>query len=276
MPELLVIILCGITIGLSLGLTGGSGSNFAVPLLVYVIGLPATQAMPVSLAAVALVAALGAAHAVHKQLVAWAPTLVFAAGGMLGAPLGLRLARNADEHTLLLGFAVLALLVGGSMLWRAFLRPQEAAVVRALPEGGDATGGPVCRVAADGRLRFTAPCSLVLALAGLGAGVLAGLFGVGGGFIIVPALMLITGMGIHGAVATSLVVIALSGFTGSLYAVLDGRIAWPVLLPFALGGALGMLAGRYFAARIAGPLLQKLLASAVVLMALAMLIERAF
>lgn len=276
MVELFVTIACGVAIGLSLGLTGGGGSNFAVPLLIYVVGLPAAQAMPVSLAAVALVAALGAVHAVHKSLIAWMPTLVFAAGGMLGAPLGLRLAHGVDENMLLVGFAVLALLVGSSMVWRAFSRPEDAAVVRALPEGGDDTGGPVCRVATDGRLRFTAPCSLVLAMTGLAAGLLAGLFGVGGGFIIVPALMLITGMGIHGAVSTSLVVIALSGFTGSLYAVLEGRIVWPVLLPFAFGGAIGMLAGRHFAACIAGPLLQKLLAGAVVLMALAMLLERAF
>ena len=274
MIEYFITVICGIAIGLSLGLTGGGGSNFAVPLLIYVVGLPAVQAMPASLAAVALVAALGAVHAIRKSLVAWPPTLVFAGGGMVGAPLGLRLAHLVDENTLLVGFAILALLVGSGMVRQALRRPQDAAAVRALPENAASSDGPVCRIASDGRLRFTAPCSVVLAASGLVAGLLAGLFGVGGGFIIVPALMMITRMGIHGAVATSLVVIALSGLTGTAYAMLEGRIYWPVMLPFAFGGMLGMLAGRRLAARIAGPLLQKLLAGAVVLMALAILLER--
>lgn len=273
MLEFLIPIFCGAFVGLSLGLTGGGGSNFAVPLLIYAVGLTPSQAIPVSLTAVAMIAAMGAVHAIQRALIAWQPTLVFAAGGMIGAPLGLRLAHGVDEQMLLTGFAILALLVGSSMWLRSWRSPQDATVVRALPEGNMDPSESVCRVARDGKLRFTAPCSLVLALAGLSAGLLAGFFGVGGGFIIVPALMLITRMGIHGAVATSLVVIALTGLTGAIYAVWEGRIIWPVVLPFAFGGAIGMLIGRRWAARIAGPLLQQIFASAIVLMASAMLIR---
>ena len=267
--EIFITISCGILAGLALGLTGGGGSNFAVPLLIYVVGVPAGQAMPVALAAVALGAAVGAAQVVRANLVAWQPTLAFAAGGMLGAPLGLKLAQGMDARMLLTGFSLLALAVGASMWRRASLHPQESAVVRALPEGQ--TSGPVCRLSQDGRLRFTAPCSIALMFAGLVTGVLSGLFGVGGGFLIVPALMAITRMGIHGAVATSLVVIAMTGMTGAAYALMQGRIAWVALLPFALGGTCGMLLGRRVAARVAGPVLQKSFSGIIVAVALSML-----
>lgn len=262
---------CGALVGLSLALTGGGGSNFAVPLLVFVIGVTPSQAMPLSLAAVAIIAALGAVHAIRQSLIHWSPTLIFAGGGMLGAPLGLKLAHGIPEQTLLGGFAVLALLVGSSMAWRAWRRPEETSVVRALPEAGPESDSLVCRVSSDGRLRFSAPCSLVLALTGLLTGILAGFFGVGGGFLIVPALMLITRMGIHHAVATSLVVIALTGLTGAAYAMADGRILWPVLGPFVAGGVIAMLAGRQLAGKVSGPRLQQLFAAAIVLMALFML-----
>ena len=271
MSELVITIGCGIAIGLALGLTGGGGSNFAVPLLIYVLGLAPSQAVPVSLAAVAIVAAAGAMHAIKTRLVSWQPTLVFGLGGMLGAPLGLHLSHGMDERLIVIGFALLGLAVGIAMWRRARLHPQEAAVVRALPEGEGS--GPVCRLAQDGRLRFTAPCSVALAVAGLGSGLLSGFFGVGGGFIIVPALMLIIHMGIHSAVATSLVVITLTGLTGSAYAASQGRILWPILLPFVSGGLLGMLLGRLLAARIAGVHLQQFFAAAVVMVAIAMLIR---
>ena len=271
MLETLILIASGAFVGLALGLTGGGGSNFAVPLLIYAVGMTPSMAMPTALAAVAIAATVGAVHAIRRALIAWPPTLVFAAGGMLGAPAGLHLAQGIDEQILVTGFACLALLVGSSMWWRAHRHPQDTAVVRALPEGE--SSGPVCRLTQDGHLRFTAPCSLVLTLVGLATGLLAGFFGVGGGFVIVPALTLITRMGIHGAVATSLVVITLMAFTGSAYAIWHGQILWPILLPFAASGALAMLAGRRLATRIAGPLLQQAFAAAIILIALSMLIR---
>lgn len=276
MIELLFTILCGIVVGLSLGLTGGGGSNFAVPLLIFIVGLTPSQAVPLSLAAVAMIAAAGAAHAVKKQLIFWQPTIVFAIGGMLGSPLGLKLAHGLDEQILIISFALLALMVGVSMWWRTLSYPEQSSVVRALPEPEEDDAGPVCRLAQDGRLRLSAPCSIALATAGVLAGLLAGFFGVGGGFIIVPALMLITRIGVHGAVATSLVVIALTGFTGAAYAATQGSINWPVLFPFVAGGLLGMWLGRIWASRIVGPFLQQLFASAVVIMAVAMLIHITF
>lgn len=276
MIELTLMILCGIVVGLSLGLTGGGGSNFAVPLLIFVIGLTPSQAIPISLAAVAMIAAAGAVHAIKRQLVFWQPTIVFAVGGMLGAPLGLNMAHGVDEKVIVIGFALLALIVGASMARQTLKHPDESTVVRARPDSNADISGPVCRLAQDGQLRFSAPCSIALAAAGILTGLLAGFFGVGGGFIIVPALMFITRIGIHGAVATSLVVIALTGLTGATYAASQSGILWPVLLPFVTGGLLGMLLGRNFASRIAGPLLQQLFATTIVIMAAAILIHTLF
>lgn len=276
MIELMLTVISGVIVGLSLGLTGGGGSNFAVPLLIFVLGLSPSQAVPVSLAAVGIIAAAGAIHAAKRQLVFWKPTIVFTLGGMLGAPLGLRMAAGIDGNVLILGFALLALMVGSSMWWRSLRYPLESSVVRSLPESGMDNSGPVCRLAQDGQLRFSAPCSIALAVTGLAAGLLAGFFGVGGGFIIVPALMFITRIGIHGAIASSLVIIALTGLTGTVYAFLQGGVSWSVLLPFVVGGLLGMLFGRSFASRIAGPSLQQFFAAIIVMMALAMLIRTLF
>ncbi len=276
MMELIITITCGIVVGLALGLTGGGGSNFAVPLLIFAVGLTPSQAIPASLAAVAVIAAAGAVHAIKSQLIFWQPTIVFALASMLGAPLGLKLAQGVDSRVIVIGFAVLALLVGSSMWWRALFHPDQSSVVRAQPERMQDDSGLVCRLAQDGQLRFSAPCSIALAAAGILTGLLAGFFGVGGGFIIVPALMFITRMGIHGAVATSLVVIALTGLTGAAYAASQGSILWMVLLPFMGGGLLGMLIGRNTAHFIAGPRLQKFFAVTVVLMATSMLIRTVY
>jgi hypothetical protein len=112
----------------------------------------------------------------------------------------------------------------------------------------------------------------VLTVAGLGTGFLSGLFGVGGGFLIVPMLILVTCITVHAAVATSLLVIAAIGFSGALSALVAGTIVWPVLLPFAAGGALAMLFARRFAGRISGPLLQRVFSAVIVLVGVSMLI----
>jgi uncharacterized membrane protein YfcA len=266
--ELLAAIVTGVLIGLSLGLTGGGGSILAVPLLVYAVGLAPAAAAPVSLAAVALTAAVGTAQVARARLPVWPAAAAFAAGGVVAAPFGIALAARLEERVLLLGFAVLALVVGVLMAWRSVRRPDEAAAVRALPAPAD--GGGACRLADDGRLRFTAPCAAVLAVAGLGTGLLSGLFGVGGGFVIVPVLMAVTRMGINRAVATSLVVLVAVGLGGTAAALARGTLPWAVLLPFVAGGTMGMLAGRALAARLAGPLLQRMFAAAIVLVALLM------
>jgi uncharacterized protein len=275
MIEFVLPVIFGITVGLALGLTGGGGSIFAVPLLIYGLGLPPVQAVPVSLVTVAMTALIGAFHTFKDRLLVWQPAVVFAAGGMIGAPVGVLITRRIDEHLIVSGFALLSIIVG-SFMWRsAKVSPAEAAVVRARLHSEEG-GGVVCRLSESGELHFSAPCAAVITVVGLGTGILSGLFGVGGGFLIVPALVGITRMGIHRAIAASLVIISVIGFTGAASALWQGDILWGVLLPFVAGGAMGMLSGRSIAARIAGVALQRFFGGAIISVGLGMLLHTGF
>jgi uncharacterized membrane protein YfcA len=182
------------------------------------------------------------------------------------------MARQADPIWLIVGFALLAITVG-ALMWRAsFVHPGQANAVRAQPYG--AGTGPICVLAPDGQLRFSAPCAAVLAFTGVGTGFLSGLLGVGGGFLIVPALVLVTRMGVHRAVATSLLIISVIGISGAAGAMWQGgHFEWSVLAPFAAGGAVMMIVMRSFAARLAGPALQRTFAGSIIVVGAAMLVE---
>jgi uncharacterized membrane protein YfcA len=264
----------GLLVGLALGLTGGGGSILAMPILIYGLGLSPAAAVPISLVAVGITAIVGGLQAVRARLVVWQPAVLFALGGSLGAPVGLTVARLIPSRWIVGGFAVLAVSAGTAMLLRARGHPEETTAVRAAPHAAD--GGPVCVLAPDGRLRFTAPCALVLAVVGLGTGFLSGLFGVGGGFLIVPALIVVTRMGVHGAVGTSLLIISAIGFSGAASTVIRGDIDWTILVPFAAGGAVAMLAARLLAARIAGPVLQQVFSISIILVGIAMVIDSVY
>lgn len=269
-------LLYGLLVGLALGLTGGGGSILAVPLLIYGLGLEPKAAIALSLVVVAATALMGAVSAFHYRLVELRAALIFALGGIVAAPAGVRLGDYLTDQLLLAGFAILMLAVAARMLFSAARHPDQASVVRGGFQQGSADDwGTVCRYSHDGRLRFTAPCGLVLAIAGLVTGLLSGLFGVGGGFIIVPALMLVTAMGIHRAVATSLLVIALVGTSGAVFALSGEReLDWLLALPFLLGGLLGMGLGRGLAGRLPAARLQQIFAIVMIAVALYMIIRQ--
>jgi uncharacterized protein len=261
----------GLVVGVALGLTGGGGSIFAMPLLIYGLHLSPREAVPASLVAVGTTALVGGLQSVRGGLVVWQPAIMFVIGGVLGAPSGVYVAHLVPPEWIVTGFALFATVIGTLMWMRARTRPEESAVVRAEPEYSKA--GPICVLAPDGQMRFSAPCAFLLTFAGLGTGFLSGLFGIGGGFLIVPTLMLVTCIGVHRAIATSLFIIAAIGFSGALSAVAAGAIVWPVLIPFAIGGVLAMLAARRFARRISGPQLQQIFSVLIVLVGVAMLIR---
>lgn len=269
-------ILFGIIVGLALGLTGGGGSIFAVPLLIYGLGVAPQSAIAVSLGAVAITSAFGAIEASVRGVVELRAALILAVAGMLSAPLGMYIGGHTSETLILLLFAALMLVVALRMGISALRTPAESRVVRArLAEQALADSGTVCRYSTDGRLRLNAPCSAALAVAGLVVGVLSGFFGVGGGFLIVPALMLITQMGIHRAVATSLLVITLVGLSGLASAAWGGReIDWALTGLFVVGGVIGMFSGRGLARFMAGVTLQIVFAGAMVCIALFIVAQR--
>jgi hypothetical protein len=269
-------VLFGVVVGLSLGLTGGGGSIFAVPLLIYGLGVAPQSAVAVSLGAVAIASAFGAVEGCARGVVEWRAAIIFAVAGMLAAPLGVYLGGAASEDLIVLSFAALMLVVALRMGFKALRTPDHSAVVRArLSEHAREDIGTICRYSHDGRLRLNAPCSAALSGVGLLVGVLSGFFGVGGGFLIVPALTLITRMGIHRAVATSLLVITLIGLSGLASAVLAGReIDWALTGFFVVGGIIGMFVGRGLARFLAGVTLQVVFSIAMIGTALFILVQR--
>lgn len=268
----MISLLFGLIVGFSLGLTGGGGSIFAVPLLVYGLGLSAHEAVGVSLAAVGATALAGAVVRLRRGEVELKAALLFGVAGLIGAPLGAALGAKLPTTLLLSGFAVLMLLVA-ARLWRQAVRqPAETGVVRAGGSAPDAKAGAACRMTPAEGLLLTSRCTLVLGFSGFATGLLSGLFGVGGGFLIVPMLVLAASLPMHRAVATSLLVIAIISAAGTASHLVAGQaLNLKVTGLFVVGGLAGMALGAILSRRLAGPQLQKLFASAMIAVALFML-----
>jgi uncharacterized membrane protein YfcA len=256
-------LLSGGLVGLSLGLTGGGGAIFAVPLLVYWIGVDPRLAVSISLVTVAATALVGAVERWRYGQVEFSTGLLFAGSGMAAAPLGGWLGTLLPEPLLLTAFAVLMLLIATRM-WAKASDPTE----RASPAALDAGSGPACRRDPEGKLRMTSRCATVLIATGLAVGLLSGLFGVGGGFLIVPALVTFASMGVPRAIGTSLLVMTLVGAAGVASQAAEGRsIPLDIAGGFVAGSIPGLLAGSLIGRRFTGPLLSKIFALAIVLVA---------
>ncbi|QDU58199.1 sulfite exporter TauE/SafE family protein [Aeoliella mucimassa] len=248
----------GIAIGFALGLTGGGGGIFAVPLLVYGLHLEPREAVGVSLAAVGTTAAIGAITRLRQGEANFRIGLLFAFAGMIGAPLGGYLSKLLPETTLLILFSGLMLVVAVRMWLKSLAKStdeEQSNFVCKRDECGQPTLGP--------------RCIGLLSLLGLLTGILSGMFGVGGGFIIVPALVLFGGLKIHSAIATSLMVIFLISISGvTSYVHQGGHISWALTGLFALGGAVGMQLGSRLSRELSGPTLQRVFAIAMVAVAM--------
>ena len=255
-------LLFGAIVGLSLGLTGGGGAIFAVPLLVYGLAVDPRQAVGISLAAVCMTSLIGFVGRLAAGEVEVVTGLTFALAGMLGAPIGSWLSARISETLLLALFAVLMLIVAIRM-WRQPNQSKLTVVDASVPDDG-----PTCRRDPEGKLRLTSPCAMLLGVLGVATGILSGLFGVGGGFVIVPALVLFSGMSIHRAVGTSLLVIALVSAAGVVSHLWAGReIPLNLTLEFVAGGVVGMFIGIWASRYLSGPALQRVFAVAIVLVA---------
>ncbi|QDT04792.1 Sulfite exporter TauE/SafE [Rubripirellula lacrimiformis] len=259
-------ILFGGIVGFALGLTGGGGGVFAVPLLVYGLAVAPREAVGISLASVGGTALFGAVPRLIRGEVELRTGLLFAVAGMFGAPIGSYLSTLIPENVLLMMFAVLMLVVAQRM-WVKTKNPSLPSGV-CNTENATSRDLSACQRDQDGKLRLTSKCVRLLILVGLVTGVLSGMFGVGGGFVIVPALVLFSGMAIHRAVATSLFVIVLVSISGVASHLANGNeLSLPVALQFLAGGFAGMYVGGVVAKRLKGPTLQKIFSVAVVLVA---------
>lgn len=239
----------GLLVGIILALTGAGGGILAVPLLIFGAGMSVAQAGPVGLLAVGMAAALGAVLGLKAGIVRYRAALLIATTGMLMSPLGLWLAHHTDNRWLSVLFALVLLFVA----YKAF----DRATKEQSPGVEEPHSALPCRQDdSSGRFVWTAGCARSLALSGTLAGLLSGMLGVGGGFVIVPALRRYTSLQMQATVATSLAVIALVSVSGVLSSSLSGAMNWRVGIPFSVGTLAGMLGGRVISARLAGPHLQ--------------------
>ncbi len=217
----------GALVGFSLGLVGGGGSILAVPLMVYVVGVPEPHmAIGTSAIAVAANAAINLSNHARGGTVIWSCALIFAASGMAGAFGGSILGKMVDGQKLLALFALVMIVIALLML--------KTRSRIGLPD-------------------VKASMSNMPAIAGLGlaTGTISGFFGIGGGFLIVPALMLATGMPIMNAVSSSLVAVTAFGMTTAASYAWSGLVSWALAGLFVAGGIVGGLAGTRSARHLA-------------------------
>ncbi|MVA58297.1 sulfite exporter TauE/SafE family protein [Agrobacterium vitis] len=226
MNTLFAAIGSGGLVGFTLGLLGGGGSILATPLLLYVVGVSQPHvAIGTGALAVSANALINFASHALKGNVRWRCGAVFAALGVVGALAGSSLGKAMDGTRLLLLFGIVMLVVG---VW--MLRPRKA--VTAAPRPVD--------------LRMC----LTTALVALVSGAASGFFGIGGGFLIVPGLMLATGMPMINAVGTSLMAVAAFGLATAVNYALSGLVDWALAAEFILGGLLGGIVGTLSATRL--------------------------
>ncbi|MFC4171614.1 sulfite exporter TauE/SafE family protein [Microvirga sp. GCM10011540] len=218
----------GSLVGFTLGLVGGGGSILAVPLLVYLVGVTNPHvAIGTSAVAVAVNALANLGSHARAGNVKWRCALVFAVSGVVGAFGGSTLGKMMDGQKLLALFAVLMLVVGALMLRK---------------RSGE--GDKDVRLARDNFPKLVG--------IGLATGALSGFFGIGGGFLIVPGLVMATGMPILNAVGSSLVAVSAFGLTTASNYALSDLIDWPLAALFIAGGVFGGLLGTRSAKLLAG------------------------
>ena len=241
----------GGAIGFVLALAGGGGSILAVPLMLYLVGVADPHiAVGTSAFAVAANAAVGLANHARRRTVQWRCGLPFAASGVAGAVLGSTLGKAVNGAQLITLFGFLMLGVSGLMLARR--------------------GRAVGALGADGRL-------LRLCGYGAGSGGVAGFFGIGGGFLIVPGLVTATGMPMLQAIGTSLIAVLAFGLTTAANYALSGWVDWPLALTFIVGGVAGCAGGATLAQRLSARdgRLEVLLALVIFAVAIGMIVKSA-
>lgn len=244
----------GALVGFALGLAG-MGSVFAVPLLVYGLGLGPHPAVCVSMVAVVAIALVVFARKSRIKLIDFHVGSAIAAGGALGAPVGVWISKQLPPKLLLLSFAVFATLIGVRMFFTGNVCEVSSHAHTALP--------------LQPRLRAFPGRLAVMIFVGLVAGVLSGLFGVGSGSFIIPALLFFAGLEMHRAVATSLPVVAvisLVAVTGHLIAGQRPSLVLSGL--FAVGGVIGVELGSRIGNRVDSSKLQRMFGVTVVAMAI--------
>ena len=247
MPTLIIGLVLGFTIGGSLGLLGGGGSILTVPALVYLIGQTPQVAVTTSLVIVGMNSALGAIFHRSQGTLNWRVAIIFGGIGMVTSYISAGFSKEFSPTLLMVAFSVLMLVVG-LMLMQQKTPPTRSNSFDELTLWKVIGGGAT-------------------------VGLLTGILGVGGGFLIVPALVMLVGMPMHQAIGTSLVVIAMNSFAGFM-GHLDGiTLDIPLITVFVTAGILGTFAGARLGKRLDALLLRKAFAIFVVGLAVLLLFD---
>ncbi|MFJ1654774.1 sulfite exporter TauE/SafE family protein [Streptomyces sp. NPDC088337] len=245
MSALLLALAAGAVVGLALGALGGGGSVLAVPALIYLLGFTPAAATTASLVVVTVTSATALVAHARDGHVRWRTGLSFAAAGIGPAMLGGAVAGRLPDAVLAAAFALVAAVAAARML-RPRPAPEEDRPVR------------------HGRA----------AAAGAGLGAVTGVLGVGGGFLAVPALVGALSLRMREAVGTSLLVITANSLAAlALRAGTVDGLDWAVIAPFAGAAVLAAWDGRRLAAKVSGPVLQRIFAAALLAVAAFMLVD---
>jgi uncharacterized membrane protein YfcA len=226
----------GFVIGVSLGALGGGGSILAVPALVYAAGQTPKHATTTSLVLVGITAVLGIVPHWRAHRVRFGAGTIFGLAGVGGSLLGSHWNKAADPNALLLAFAGL-MLVAAFAMWRR-LEAASPPVLRSLSSAAAPAGSTV---------RVDLRTAIKVIVAGSVVGLLTGFFGVGGGFVIVPALVLALGFTMPEAVGTSLLVITINSVVAMTTRLQGGAIEWGTVIPFTIASLIGVVVGSRLA-----------------------------
>ncbi len=229
---LVVALVLAVAIGVSLGLLGGGGSILTVPILTYAIGMETKAAIAASLFVVGVTSATGAIAHARAGRIRWRTGLIFGAAGMAGAFAGGRVAAYIPGAVLMFLFAGMMIATAIAMLRKRASIIGSASVARDLPVG---------KVLLEGAV----------------VGVVTGIVGAGGGFLVVPALVLLGGLSMEVAVGTSLVVIAMKSFAGLAGHLGHVDVDWGITLAITAAAVIGSLIGGKLAGRIPGTVLRR-------------------
>ena len=274
---LLVAVVLGVLIGLTMGALGGGGSILTVPVLVYVVGLSATSATTASLVIVGVASAVAALGHARSGRVRWRTGLAFGATGVASSYAGTLLNARVAPDALMISFGAVMLVAATAMLVRTAVpaRPSEAADddraarlrTSTRVRGGDEPEPAAARRAPAPRAGSRVGTALKVLVAGLVVGFLTGFLGVGGGFVIVPVLVLALRHEMPSAVGTSLLVISLNSAVSLVARGSDEVFEWSVIVPFTLAAVAGSATGKRIGDRVSGARLTR--AFAVLLLAVA-------
>jgi uncharacterized protein len=246
-PTLMLSLVLGFGIGGSLGLLGGGGSILTVPVLVYLIGQTPQVAITTSLAIVGANSALGVFFHRSQGTLNWRVALIFGGTGMVVSYFAADLSKQFSPNVLMVAFALLMLAVGGILVGQKSSthntqHPDDLKLWKVL-------------------------------FGGASVGLLTGILGVGGGFLIVPALVMLVGIPMHHAVGTSLVVITMNSLAGFLGHVSGMTLDLPLIAVFIAAGVIGTFAGARLSRKLNAALLRKVFAVFVIGLALFLLYD---